>query len=277
MAATQSAASGQPLLCTARGADPAKLTRQAVDTLGGISRFVSPGESVLVHPNIGWDRPPALAANTNPRVVAELVRMCREAGAARVLVLDNTTHEARACYERSGIAEAAGKAGAEVAILEEGDFTEVEVPGEAVGRWPVVKRALAVDKLINVPVAKHHHLTRLTLGLKNHFGLIGGPRHELHPKIHRSIAELAAFFRPALTVIDAVWIMTANGPLGSGPADLRRCDTVIAAADPLAADARATRLFGIDPLSVPFISIAQSLNLGSALLPEGAAVEIEAG
>ena len=280
LAASAAAANSQaspPLLCQVRGTNPAAITRLAVDKLGGMSRFVFPGESVLVHPNIGWDRPPELAANTNPLVVAELVRMCLEAGAARVAVLDNTTNEAARCYERSGIAAAADAAGAEVVMLGEGDFTEVQVKGTAVGRWLVVKTAQEFDKLINVPVAKHHHLTRLTLGLKNHFGLIGGPRHELHPRIHRAIAELAVFFSPVLTVIDAVRIMTANGPYGGSLADVRRCDTVIASSDPVAADSRAAGLFGIDPGSLPFIVYASELGLGTLQPPENTVVEIDAG
>ena len=245
------------------GSGPAEITRRAIEELGGIGLFISKGDKVLVKPNIGWDRVPAQAATTNPEVLATLIRLCFEAGAGRVTVLDNTISDSRRCYIRSGIKKAAEELGAEAPYLEDYNFRKVNVGGELIREWPVYKDALEVDKIINVPIAKHHSLSRLSIGMKNFYGLMGGRRNQLHQDVHLSIAEMTAFFAPTLTVVDAVRILTANGPSGGSLADVKQCDTVIASVDPVAADARAAGLFGIDPAEIRHLVIGHEMGLGN--------------
>jgi len=154
------------------GNDPAQLARQAVEELGGMKRFVSRGDIVLVKPNIGWDRTPEQAANTNPDIVAEIVRQCLQSGAKRVIVTDVSCNEARRCFQRSGIAAAAQAAGAEVILPDPSRFKEVDLKGEVLTRWQVFDTFLNVDKVINAPIAKHHALTGTTLGMKNWYGIL---------------------------------------------------------------------------------------------------------
>ncbi|HVU04017.1 MAG TPA: DUF362 domain-containing protein, partial [Polyangiaceae bacterium] len=80
--------------------DPAELVRRAVDALGGMKRFVSRGDVVAIKPNIGWDRMPVHAANTNPKVVAEVVKLAFDAGASRVVVTDASCNEPNRCFQR---------------------------------------------------------------------------------------------------------------------------------------------------------------------------------
>jgi hypothetical protein len=154
-----------PEMAIIEGDDPAQLARQAVEELGGMNRFVSRGDVVLVKPNIGWDRTPEQAANTNPDIVAEIVRQCLQSGAKRVFVTDVSCNEARRCFQRSGIAAAAQAAGAEVILPEPSRFKEVDLKGEVLTRWQVFDAFLNVDKIINVHIAKHHALTGTTLGM----------------------------------------------------------------------------------------------------------------
>jgi len=257
------AESGEPCqLAVARGGTPARLTEAAIIAVGGMERFVSRGAVVVVKPNIGWDRKPEHAADTNPEVVATIVRLCLEAGAKKVKVFDHTCNEARRCYTRSEIAFQAKEAGAEVSYVDERKFKVMKVGGEVVPSWPVYSEAVEADVLINVPIAKHHNLAGLTMGMKNWLGVIGGRRNRLHQRLDESIAELSRFFRPTLTVLDAVRILVRNGPQGGSLDDVRKLDTVVAGTDPVAVDSYGASLFGRDGASLGYLRLAEQMGLG---------------
>jgi uncharacterized protein (DUF362 family) len=252
-----------PRLSIITGPDPAAATRRAVEALGGMGSFVSKGDVVLVKPNIGWDRTPEQAANTNPVVVATLVGLALAAGAKKVKVFDNTCNAARRCYANSGIEEAARGAGADVFFVDERKFKKVNLGGEVLKEWPVYADALEADKIINVPIAKHHTLARITLSMKNFMGLIGGSRNILHQKIDTNVVDLAAFFKPTLTVLDAVRVLTANGPQGGNVADVKLVNTVAASRDQVAIDAFGATLFGMTPDDLPHVRLAHARGLGA--------------
>lgn len=207
-----------PDLSVAQGnAAPGRLVRAAIEGCGGIKKYISRGDIVVVKPNIGWDRRPEMAANTNPEVVAEIVRLCFEAGAKKVKVFDNPVNDARRCYKQSGISDAASKAGAEVKFMESRKFRDVKLQGEALKSWPLYSEVLDADKFINVPIAKTHGLAGLTLSLKNLMGVMGGSRGRIHQNIDESLIDVAGALKPTLTILDAVRILTANGPQGRVP------------------------------------------------------------
>ena len=252
-----------PDVVTVKNGDPAQLVRSAVEGLGGMSRFVKNGQNVLLKPNIGWASLPQQAADTNPEAVAEVVKMCLEAGAKKVRVLDNTTNPARRCYKMSGIEEAANNAGAEVRHIVPARFTEVKIPqGELVRSWPFYRDALEFDVLINMPVAKHHTMSGLTLGFKNVMGLIGGERGDIHTDFMTKIVDLNMAVEPALTIIDAFRIMVRNGPSGGNLADVEERKTVIAGVDRVAVDVSAAGLFDIDVSELTYLKIAHERGLG---------------
>ncbi len=254
---------GQGPAAAARGADPAANVRRAVAAIGGIDRFVRSGESVLIKPNVGWDRIPEQAADTDPAVVAELVRLCRGAGARRVVVADISCNDPRRCFASSGILAAAGAAGAEVLDARRLRLVPAGLPGLAEG-LEVVEELLRADRVINVPVVKHHSLSRVTIGMKNWFGVLGQGRNRLHQDIDVAVAELGATFRPTLTVVDATRVLTANGPVGGSLADVRAVRAVLAATDPVLADAWGAALLGHRPEALGFIALAEQRGLGRA-------------
>ena len=218
-----------PQMIVAQGGDDvAQLARRAIDALGGIRRFVSRSDVVVLKPNIGWDRTPEQAANTNPALVAEVVRQCLEAGAKKVIVTDVSCNDARRCFQRSGIAAAARSAGAQVILPEPERFRDVDLQGEVLQNWPVLEPFLAADKIINLPIAKHHSLSGTTLGMKNWYGILGGPRHQLHQRIHESVVDLADFIRPTLTIIDCYRVLIRNGPTGGNLEDVVLKKTLLA-------------------------------------------------
>jgi uncharacterized protein (DUF362 family) len=252
-----------PELVVVQGDDPRRLATRALDELGGMRRFVARGDVVVVKPNIGWDRGPEQAANTNPVLVAEMVRLCQDAGARRVIVTDVSCNDARTCFDRSGIAAAARAAGAEVILPEERRFREANLGGDVLTTWPVLEPFLAADKIINLPIAKHHSLTGCTLGMKNFYGIIGGQRSRLHQRIHESLADLLAFAKPTLTVLDAYRVLMRGGPTGGSLADVELKKTLVAGTDPVAIDSYAAKAWwDLDHQRLPFLRIAQARGLG---------------
>ena len=255
---------GFPTMVVVQGDDPARLVRRAFEELGGIRRFISRGDTVTIKPNAAWDRTPEQAANTNPLVVGEVARLCREAGARRVFVADVSINDPERSFARSGIAAAAAAAGAEVILPSPRLFRQVDLRGRVLNVWPVLEPFLRAGKLINIPIAKHHSLTGVTLGMKNWYGILGGPRQELHQRIHECIADLADFMRPTLTLLDAYRVLLRHGPGGGDFADVVLKRTLIAGTDPVAVDAYAADAWwNLDAASLPYLQLAAGRGLGT--------------
>ena len=253
-----------PDMVVATGGEPVQLVQAALRELGGIERFVSRGDVVALKPNIGWDRTPEQAANTNPDVVAEVVRQCRRAGAKRVVVTDVSCNDARRCFRRSGIAAIAEQEGAEVILPDPSLFRDVDLGGVVLQRWPVLSPILEADKIINLPIAKHHSLVGTTLGMKNWYGILGGSRSQLHQRVHESMVDLAHFIRPTLTMIDAYRVLQRNGPTGGSLEDVALRKTMVAGTDPVALDAYVAKAYwDIDPHALPYLTMAAEKGLGS--------------
>jgi len=264
----------RPPLVVASGRDPDARVRAALAELGGIGRFVKPGETVLVKPNMAWDRTPEQGANTDPDVVGEIVRQCRAAGAARVIVSDNAVHDAGRVVARSAIGPAVAAAGGELRLPSADAFEPARIAGTVLESWDVLSALFQVDRLINVPVVKHHSLSRLSGGFKNHMGLIGGSRGRLHQEIHAALLDLAVAFRPTLTIVDATRVMMRNGPTGGRLEDVRVANLVAAGTDPVACDAWAAGQLGLDARDVPHVVQAEGRGLGRIAAGVGSVAEV---
>ncbi|MBI5536125.1 MAG: DUF362 domain-containing protein [Deltaproteobacteria bacterium] len=243
--------------------DPSALTAKALAALGGMSRFISRGDIVVVKPNIGWDRAPIHAANTNPDVVAAVVKAAFDAGAKTVVVTDVSCNEANRCFQRSGIWKKAYEVGADVVLPADHRFRNMRLRGELLDDWPIFTPLVNADKVINVPVAKHHNLARFTGAMKNWYGILGGRRNRLHQNINVSIADLSTFMRPTLTVVDATRVLVRNGPQGGNIDDTVEMNTVIASVDQVAADAFACTLIGAKAEAIPYLQIATDRRIGT--------------
>ncbi len=256
---------GQAYLAVSRGSDPASITRAALAALGGIERFVAAGADVIVKPNICVAyHSPEYAATTNPTVVATLVSLALEAGARRVRVMDTPLGgTAESAYAVSGISDAVQLAGGEMEVMSPVKFARYAIPqGRDITSWDVYRDIMEADVLINVPIAKDHALATLSLGQKNMLGVITDPN-LFHSNLAQRVADLASLVRPTLTVVDAVRILVDHGPTGGSLNDVRRTDTVIASHDPVAADAYAATLFGLEGSDVPYVQAAADMGLGT--------------
>ena len=239
------------------------LTRKVFEEAGGIKQFISKGDVVVVKPNISWARQPNLAATTHPEVLEAVIELCQDAGAKKIRIVDHTINDARRCFALSGAGEIAKKTGADLVYPRSSLMRRMKIHGERLDVWPVFVPTIEADKLINLPVAKHHSLSTLTLGMKNWIGSVGGSRWSLHQDIHQTIVDLTQFFNPTVTLIDAIRIMKRNGPSGGSVADVALKNTLILSDDPVAADAKAAWIFDRKPESLGFIRLAQKQGLGT--------------
>ncbi len=241
--------------------EPEQLLERALKEYGGLQRFIKKGDRVVIKPNIGWDRPPELAANTNPQLVAALVKACKEAGAKEVKIFDRTCNNPRRCYHNSQIEKWAKQAGAKVEQIRSNRFKTVRIDGELVKEWPIYEEYLKADKVINVPIAKHHSLSRVTLGLKNLMGVMGGNRGDIHNFFAKKLTDIDRKILPTLTIIDAYRILTNNGPVGGNPADVKLTKTLILSDCTVTADYLALELFGLSLDEVDHIKTAYQKGL----------------
>jgi uncharacterized protein (DUF362 family) len=256
----------QAYLSVAHGADPAAIVKAALSSLGGIERFVKQGQDVIIKPNICVDyHPPEYAATTNPVVVATLVALCIGAGAKRVRVMDSPFAgiSAGSAYSASGIESAVQEAGGEMEVMSPIKFAKFEIPeGKSITSWEIYRDVLETDVLIDVPIAKHHSLARLTLGCKNLLGVVADPN-RIHSNLGQRVADLVSLIRPSLTVVDAYRILMDHGPTGGSLNDVKEAHTVIASHDIIAADAYGATLFGLTGNDVPFIKKGAEMGLGT--------------
>jgi uncharacterized protein (DUF362 family) len=228
-----------------------KLTEQAVAGIGGLQRFVKRGDVVWVKPNIGWDRAPEYAANTNPDVVATIVRLCFDAGAKTVKVGDNPCDIAAKTYVSSGIADAVKPLGKETAIK-----------GEKVKSIPIFPGILECDLVINVPIVKHHGLATSTLCMKNYMGVMEN-RKFFHQDMSICLADMTRFMRPRICVLDGIRILKNNGPKGGNLADVETKLAIAAGTDIIALDAWGAELMGNKPSEIGAIVKGQEVGLGN--------------
>jgi uncharacterized protein (DUF362 family) len=266
-------------LVIARGGEPEDMARRALDAYGGMKTFVPKGANVVIKPNICVAyHTYEYAATTNPWLMGALVKMAIEAGAGRVQVFDYPFGgSAQEAYSRSGIQEQVLAAGGEMVPMPQFKYVTADIPNGVDLKWTkAFKDALEADVLIDVPIAKHHGSARLTLGMKNLMGLILD-RGAIHNNLGQRIADLNTLFRPKLTVIDAVRILTNHGPSGGNLDDVKKLDTIIVSSDIVAADSYATTLFGLQPNDIGYIRAATKMGLGNSDLKSLKIEEIVVG
>ena len=241
-----------------------ELTKKVFDAAGGMEKFVSKGDVVIIKPNISWARTPNLAASTNPEVLEAVITLALDAGAKKVRIADNTIHNAERCFALTGAGMVAKKTGADLIHPRSSLMRDMKLKGHRLDVWPVFVPLVEADTVINLPVAKVHGLCELTLGMKNWIGGVGGRRNALHQDIHQTIVDLARFFKPTVTLIDAIRIMVKNGPSGGSEADVAVMNRLILSNDPVAGDVRAAGLFNIAPASVGYMVLAEKQGLGTS-------------
>ena len=262
-----------PDMVAVMGGEPAEMLRKALQELGGIGSYVKKGQTVVIKPNIGWDKTPALAANTNPELIAELVKQCIDAGAKKVTVFDHTCNDWKQCYTNSGIEKAAKAAGAVVAPgNDEVYYSTVKFPkGIKMKEAKVHKTLIEADVWFNVPVLKNHGGAKMSIAMKNYMGIVWDRGFFHQNDLQQCIADACTWEKkPALNIIDAYRVMRQNGPQGKSEADVSQLKSLIVAKDIVAADTAAVRLFNqvqeMDLDAASHIGTGEKMNLGTTNL-----------
>lgn len=257
-------------LVAVMGGEPAELYKKGIEAMGGMKRFVKKGQKVVVKPNIGWDKTPEYAANTNPVLVSEIVKDCLAAGASEVVVFDHTCDEWEGCYKNSGIAEAAEKAGAKVAFAhDEKYYREVELPLAVKMKNPKIHEAIIdCDVWINVPILKNHGGAKMTISMKNYMGIVWDRGYLHRHNLQQCIADATTYEkRPVLNIVDAYRIMTQNGPKGKTTDDVQLAKAIFMSTDIVAVDTAATKFFSqyreMSLDNLPYLSMAQNVKVGT--------------
>ncbi len=255
-----------PTLAVVTGTDRVLTLGRALSALGGIGAFVGPGQRVLLKVNAAFAEPAALGATTHPDLVAETARLCYAAGARSVAVTDNPINDPAACFRLTGIAEAAGSAGARLILPDAGGFRPTTVPGGVLIRnWPLFYRPFeGIDRLIGIAPVKDHERAGASMTMKNWYGLLGGRRNVFHQQINDVITELAMMVKPSLVILDGTYAMMRNGPTGGSLDDLKATHTLIAGTDQVAVDAFGATLLGKTVADLPYLGKAQARGVGNA-------------
>jgi len=255
----------QPDLVAVRDGSPARMFDAGIKALGGLGRFVKKGKTVLVKPNIGWDKTPSEGATTNPDLVGRIVAAACEAGAKKVYCFDHTCNREEDCYQRSGVAAAVKKNGGEMRSgADRKSYRQAVIPGAQVLKGALVHTLFFdCDVVINAPVLKSHGGGRMTAALKNHMGVVWDRRYWHGNGLHRCIAEFPLLRKPDLNVVDAFLVMMENGPYGGTTDDLDMKKMQLLSADPVLVDTAAAKVLGRAPESIPYLKMAAELGLGS--------------
>lgn len=276
-AGTSAARSGTPDIVAIKGGEPAQMFDMGIKELGGMSRFVRKGQSVVIKPNIGWDKEPEYGANTNPDLVRRVIEHCKEAGASKIYVFDTTCSPWELSYKRSGIAEAAEKAGA---IVIGGDsakdksyldnnYVDVELPNaKSLKKIKLHRLIKECDVFINIPILKHHGGAHMTCCMKNLMGIVSkDTQRNFHSSgLHQCIAEICACRKPDLNIVDAYRVMTKRGPRGVDLSDVVIMKYQMLGTDPVALDTAAARLIKFQLGRIGHIRIGESLGVGTTKL-----------
>lgn len=259
-----------PDMVAVMGGEPEVMLIRAIKELGGIGKYVKKGQKVVIKPNIGWDKTPVMAANTNPELIGALTKMCKNAGAAEVLVFDHTCQDWQKCYSNSGIKAAVEKAGGKmIPGNDESYYREVELPeGVQLKNTKIHKAILDCDVWFNVPVLKHHGGSKNSIAMKNLMGIVWDRKFYHSNNLHQCIADTATMQKkPALNIVDAYRIMKSNGPQGKSEADAVTLKSLIISKDFVAADTAAMKMFSqVQPTNIAdvrYIAMAEKLKVGT--------------
>lgn len=251
-----------------------KAVKEAVDLLGGMERFVLPGQSVLLKPNLLSPRAPESAVCTHPAVVEAVAGLATSVGGKCSLgdspsLSGETPESFSRLIHTTGMLDAAERAGIEVVRFDD-SAREREIPSALVFRRFLLSNALDdANVLINLPKFKTHELTLLTGAVKNLFGCVPGRRKiEFHlqagadPETFSQIlVDLLRAVRPSLSIMDGIVGMDGQGPSAGRR---RNFGLLLASEDSVALDAVACLVAGVDPMAIPTLRLASEQGVGIA-------------
>lgn len=259
--AAQTPAKSATTIYVVHGKKIPEMLRQGMAKLGGWKAFVKAGKNAVLKPNAAWPSKPEQGGNTDPVLVGECVAGCLAAGAAEVVIPENTCTDAATAFSRSGVEQAVKKAGGRIYAPKKDQYEKATLPdAKILKQADIVKDVLHADCLVNIPVAKDHVAVKVTAAMKNWMGSVRDRGYWHTHGLPQCIADFSSFIKPSLTILDATRILLTNGP--RGPGKLAYPAQIVLGRDPVAIDAYATTLFKLKPFDVPYIKIAHDMGIG---------------
>lgn len=254
-----------PDLVILKDGSPEQMFVKGIQALGGMGNFIKKGQTVLVKPNIGWNKSPLEGANTNPNLVGKIVQMAKQAGAKKVFCTDHSVNRERDCFKRSGIEDEVKKNGGEMVSSDsEKNYRKIPLPKAKILKEVLVHELyLDCDVVINVPILKSHGGGRMTAAIKNLMGVVWDRSFWHRQGLHEAIAEFPQVRKPTLNIIDAFIVMKTHGPLGVSSEDLLLERKQILSTDIVLADTAASKVLGVSLSEIFYLKMASDLGLGS--------------
>jgi uncharacterized protein (DUF362 family) len=253
-----------PDLVAIKGGNPDVMFDKGIAEFGGMKKFVKKGQTVVIKPNIGWNRTPDYGANTNPFLIKRIIEHCINAGAKKVYVFDNTCDYWKDCYTNSGIEKSALDAGAQVVPgNKESYYQSININNAQILRKTKIHQLiLESDVLINVPVLKSHGSTGLTIAMKNLMGAVWDRGFFHQSGLHTCITDFCFAKKPTLNIVDAYTFMKSGGPRGINKENTMLLKSQLISTDIVAIDAAAAKLAGVNPENVQYIKMGNDRKLG---------------
>jgi uncharacterized protein (DUF362 family) len=254
-----------PDLVAIKGGEPEIMFDNGIKAIGGMGRFVKKGQTVVIKPNIGWNRTVEYGANTHPKLVKRIIEHCKQAGAKKVYVFDHPCDHWVSTYKNSGIEKAVKDAGATVVPADTEKYYEnVKIPeGKTLKNTQIHELILDSDVFINVPILKSHGSTRLTIAMKNLMGAVWDRGYYHGKGLHQCIADFCTYKKPDLNIVDAYYVMKKYGPRGGSLANVANMKYQLISKDIVAIDAAATKVFGLNPEQISYIQRAYDMGIGN--------------
>jgi uncharacterized protein (DUF362 family) len=254
-----------PSLAIAHGTEHEKNVRAALGALGGMDRFIQPGDVVVIKPNVAFDRPPALAATTHPDALRAVAKLCFEAGARKIIVADNPINSPTGCFLKSGLTAVASDLNLDLLYPETNSFAPLSLDGEILKEWTFFNTPFKkATKVIGLAPCKDHNLCHASMTMKNWYGLLGGRRNQFHQHIHSIVSDFALMMKPTLVILDGLNVLMSNGPTGGRLSDVKPMNTIVAGTDMVAVDAYGySHLLERDLAELTYLHKAHDRGLGN--------------
>ena len=245
--------------------------KRGISLLGGTERFVTHGEKILLKPNILVGERPEKCVTTHPAVFRAVGERFIEAGATVSYGDSPAVAKPAKAAKKAGLAEAAQALNIQLADFDTGVEHYFD-QGLQKRKFTIARAVFDNDGVVSLPKLKTHGLEKFTGAVKNQFGTVPGMlKGECHFKLPdaddfaKMLVDLNTVVNPRLYVMDGIEAMEGNGPRGGTP---KKMGVLLFASDPVAMDAVACRLIGLDPEHVPTIRYGMESGMGTFLEEE---------
>jgi uncharacterized protein (DUF362 family) len=234
--------------------------------LGGIAKFISKGDKVLLKPNFIIPRPTTIPAQTHPAIIVETARLLKDLGAKPFVGDSPSWSDTYRCARALELTDSLKKLDVPLRHFNKSKQCEIPLAGVKVG---ISSIALEADRIVNLPKLKTHQQLTATFAVKNMFGCVCGKekafwhfaKGDSFEGFCKLLIGIYQLLNPCLTIIDGVVAMQGQGPIRG---EAKNLGYLIAGPDPIACEIICCQLVNFDPADLPVIATAKKIDFGTA-------------